>query len=100
MENGTNGGRPSAKNLLFIIARRSSSSRACGPSSSNRARQRKGAPEVVNHKISVIPGDGVGREVVPEGLKAVRAAADVTAAFDIETVDYPWSCEYYMKHRA
>ncbi len=53
---------------------------------------------MVSHKISVIPGDGVGREVVPEGLKAVRAAAEVTAAFDIETVDYPWSCEYYTQH--
>ena len=47
------------------------------------------------HRLSIIPGDGVGKEVVPEGLKAVRAAADVTGSFGIETVDYPWSCEYY-----
>ena len=50
------------------------------------------------YRLSIIPGDGVGREVVPEGLKAVRAAADVTGAFELATVDYPWSCEYYAQH--
>lgn len=51
-----------------------------------------------SHRLSIIPGDGVGREVVPEGLKAIAAAADVTASFAIDTVDFPWSCEYYAKH--
>ena len=50
------------------------------------------------HRLSIIPGDGVGREVVPEGLKAVAAAADVTGAFAIDPVDFPWSCEYYAEH--
>ena len=50
------------------------------------------------HRLSIIPGDGVGREVVPEGLKAIRAAADVTGSFTIETVDYPWSCQYYAEN--
>ena len=49
------------------------------------------------HRLAIIPGDGVGREVVPEGLRAVRAAAEVTGSFGIETVDYPWSCEYYAQ---
>lgn len=49
----------------------------------------------MTYRLSIVPGDGVGREVVPEGLKAVRAAADVTGSFDFETVEYPWSCEYY-----
>jgi tartrate dehydrogenase/decarboxylase / D-malate dehydrogenase len=49
------------------------------------------------YRLSVIPGDGVGREVVPEGLKAVRAAGEVTGSFAIETVDYPWSCQYYAE---
>ena len=51
----------------------------------------------MTYRLSIVPGDGVGREVVPEGLKAVRAAADVTGAFDFETVEYPWSCEYYAQ---
>ena len=53
---------------------------------------------MTTHRLAIIPGDGVGREVVPEGLRAVRAAAEVTGSFDIETVDYPWSCEYYAQH--
>ena len=50
------------------------------------------------YRLAVIEGDGIGREVVPEGLDAVRAAAEVTGSFAIETVDYPWSCEYYAPH--
>ncbi len=50
------------------------------------------------YRIAVIEGDGIGREVVPEGLDAIRAAGEVTGSFSIETVDYPWSCEYYATH--
>ncbi len=50
------------------------------------------------YRLAVIAGDGIGREVVPEGLDAIRAAAEVTGSFAIETVDYPWSCEYYARH--
>jgi tartrate dehydrogenase/decarboxylase/D-malate dehydrogenase len=52
---------------------------------------------MTSHRLSIIPGDGVGREVVPEGLKVLRAAADVTGSFSFETVMYPWSCEYYAQ---
>jgi tartrate dehydrogenase/decarboxylase/D-malate dehydrogenase len=45
----------------------------------------------------VIPGDGVGREVIPEGLRVLRRAGEVTGSFSIETVDFPWSCEYYTQ---
>jgi 3-isopropylmalate dehydrogenase len=37
----------------------------------------------VSHKIGVIPGDGIGLEVIPEALKVVRAAG-----VELETVDY------------
>jgi tartrate dehydrogenase/decarboxylase/D-malate dehydrogenase len=52
------------------------------------------------YRIAVIPGDGVGREVVAEGLAAMRAAGEVTGAYELETVDYPWSCEWYLEHGA
>ena len=49
------------------------------------------------HRIAVIPGDGIGKEVVPEGLRILRAAA---AAFDFELdyaeFDYA-SADYYLK---
>ena len=47
-------------------------------------------------KIAVIPGDGIGHEVVPEGIKVLEAAA---AKFDLafKFTDYDWSCERYHK---
>ena len=50
------------------------------------------------YTISVIPGDGVGVEVVPEGLRTLRRVGEITGSFTIQTVDYPWSCEYYLTH--
>ena len=38
-----------------------------------------------NYRIAVIPGDGIGREVVPEGLRVLKAIArrfGITVAFD------------------
>ncbi len=51
---------------------------------------------MTRHVLSVIPGDGVGREVIPEGLRAIRRAGEVTGTFSIETRDFPWSCEHYL----
>jgi tartrate dehydrogenase/decarboxylase/D-malate dehydrogenase len=47
-------------------------------------------------KIAVIPGDGIGQEVVPEGIRVLDAAA---AKFDLafEWDMLPWSCEHYAK---
>ncbi len=48
------------------------------------------------HKIAVIEGDGIGHEVVPEGLRVLEAAArryDIT--FDWHHFD--WSCQTYLK---
>ncbi|MCA3852496.1 isocitrate/isopropylmalate family dehydrogenase, partial [Burkholderia sp.] len=50
------------------------------------------------YKIAVIPGDGIGREVMPEGLRALAA---VTARFGIrfDFVEIDWaSCDYYAQH--
>jgi tartrate dehydrogenase/decarboxylase/D-malate dehydrogenase len=50
------------------------------------------------YRLAVIPGDGVGVEVIPEGLKVLRRAGEVSGSFQIETTDFPWSCEYYLAH--
>ncbi|HEY3524412.1 MAG TPA: tartrate dehydrogenase [Candidatus Limnocylindrales bacterium] len=47
--------------------------------------------------LAVVPGDGVGREVIPEGLRVLRRAGEVTGSFTIETHDFPWSCEHYLE---
>ncbi|MFC3626883.1 tartrate dehydrogenase [Vogesella amnigena] len=49
------------------------------------------------HRIAVIPGDGIGKEVVPEGLRVLDAAASKFGiAFHWDEFD--WSCDYYLKH--
>jgi len=41
--------------------------------------------------IAVLAGDGIGPEVIPEGLAAVRRAGEVTGSYRIQVVDHPWS---------
>jgi tartrate dehydrogenase/decarboxylase/D-malate dehydrogenase len=48
------------------------------------------------YRIAVIPGDGVGREVIPEGLRVLQAVSEVTGSFRLTTSVLPWSCEYYL----
>src|SRR2546421_8196083 len=49
-----------------------------------------------NYKIAVIEGDGIGREVVPEGIRVLEAAA---RRFDLSLSwqHFNWSCETYLK---
>jgi len=49
------------------------------------------------HRIAVIAGDGIGKEVVPEGLRVLEAAGrKFGVAFQWD--QYPWSCGYYAEH--
>jgi len=48
------------------------------------------------HRIAVIPGDGIGKETVPESLKVLDAAAR-RFGFDLELTHYDWSCETYKE---
>jgi len=53
---------------------------------------------MTTHRIAVIPGDGIGKEVVPEGLRVLDAAArrfGIELAFD--QFDFA-SCDYHAKH--
>ncbi len=47
--------------------------------------------------IGVICGDGIGKEVVPAGVAALRAAARGSGV-ELEFTDLPWSCDYYARH--
>ncbi|HWO29636.1 MAG TPA: isocitrate/isopropylmalate family dehydrogenase, partial [Candidatus Acidoferrum sp.] len=49
-----------------------------------------------NYKIAVIEGDGIGREVVSEGIRVLEAAGRrFDLSFSWERFD--WSCERYAK---
>ena len=51
-----------------------------------------------SYRIAAIPGDGIGKEVVPEGLRALDAAA-AKYGFTIEVDHFDFACaDYYLKH--
>ncbi|MBV1950634.1 MAG: tartrate dehydrogenase [Cycloclasticus sp.] len=47
-----------------------------------------------DYKIAVIPGDGIGKEVMPAGVSVLQTVAD-EHGFKLSFTDYPWSCETY-----
>ena len=50
----------------------------------------------VLHRIAVIPGDGIGKEVMPEGLRALEAVGGrFGVGFDFE--EFPWGSELYAR---
>jgi tartrate dehydrogenase/decarboxylase/D-malate dehydrogenase len=50
------------------------------------------------YRIAAIPGDGIGQEVLPEGLRALRAAGG-RFGFGVDIVPLPFaSCDYYHQH--
>ncbi len=44
--------------------------------------------------IAVIPGDGIGKEVVPEGLRVLERVGSLFG-IEFDWSEYPWSCETY-----
>ena len=51
---------------------------------------------MTQYKIPVIPGDGIGPEIVAEGRKVLDAAGEAYG-FDIEWIEYPHGAEHYLK---
>jgi tartrate dehydrogenase/decarboxylase/D-malate dehydrogenase len=49
-----------------------------------------------NLNIAVIPGDGIGKEVMPEGIKVLEAAAR-RHDLHLHWQYFDWSCEYYAR---
>ena len=49
------------------------------------------------YKIAIIPGDGIGKEVVPESVKVLEAVA-AQCGFSFKFENYDYSCEYYVNH--
>jgi len=55
-----------------------------------------GGVHMAVYRIAVIPGDGIGTEVVPEGIKALEASASRFGfSFDWDELD--WSCDRYLQ---
>src|SRR5579864_3582970 len=57
---------------------------------------RAGLIKMKTYKIAVIPGDGIGKEVVPEGLRVLEAAGK-RFGIKYSFAHFDWSCETYVK---
>ncbi|MBS5645396.1 MAG: tartrate dehydrogenase [Clostridiales bacterium] len=50
------------------------------------------------YRIAVIAGDGIGPEVVKEGMRVLEHAARQDGSFDFSFCEFPWGCDYYLKN--
>ena len=52
----------------------------------------------MKHRIAVIPGDGIGKEVLPEGMRVLESASR-RFGFELDWTVFDWSCERYTRAR-
>jgi len=50
------------------------------------------------HHIAVIPGDGIGKEVVSEGVKCLNALSEIFESMRFEFQSFPWGSDYFLQH--
>jgi tartrate dehydrogenase/decarboxylase/D-malate dehydrogenase len=55
---------------------------------------------VKTYSIATIPGDGIGKEVVPAGAEVLKALAAADGSFAFEFENFDWGGDYYRKHGA
>ena len=51
---------------------------------------------MIEKKIAVIAGDGIGPEVIAEGMKLLKAS-EPYCGIHFEFTEFPWGCEYYLR---
>ena len=51
------------------------------------------------YKIAVIAGDGIGPEVLAEGIKVLNKVSELDGKFKFEFTHFPWGCDYYLQTR-
>jgi tartrate dehydrogenase/decarboxylase/D-malate dehydrogenase len=54
---------------------------------------------VIGHRIAAIPGDGIGKEVLPAAQRVLDAAA-ARHGIRLSWCELPWSCAWYAQHGA
>ena len=50
----------------------------------------------MTHNIALIPGDGIGKEVVPAAVRVLDSLSQ-RHGFEMTYTEFPYSCEYYLK---
>src|SRR5579884_3602985 len=49
---------------------------------------------VKNYRIALLPGDGIGKEVVPQAVRVLQSASE---GFTLSFESFEWGCEYYLR---
>ncbi len=50
------------------------------------------------HALAVIPGDGIGIEVVEQALRVLERVSEISGRMQFETEQFNWNCQYYLEH--
>ncbi len=53
-----------------------------------------------HYNVAVMPADGIGSEVMTEGVAALKALAELDGGLKFETQDYDWGSERYLRQGA
>jgi tartrate dehydrogenase/decarboxylase/D-malate dehydrogenase len=51
-----------------------------------------------HHRIAVLPGDGIGHDVIAEGLRTLALLAELRGDFQLVIETFGWGCQYYLEH--
>jgi tartrate dehydrogenase/decarboxylase/D-malate dehydrogenase len=51
---------------------------------------------IMTHRIALIPGDGIGKEVIPEAVQIIGRLSALHG-FEMDFTEFPYSCEYFLK---
>ena len=51
----------------------------------------------MKYNVALIPGDGIGKEVVPEGVRAMQTLS-AKFGFQVSFTEFPFSCQHYLDH--
>jgi tartrate dehydrogenase/decarboxylase / D-malate dehydrogenase len=55
---------------------------------------------VTSYRIACIPGDGIGKEVVPAAQRVLEVLAGTQSTFDLKFTRFDWGADYYRRHGA
>ncbi|HET8630112.1 MAG TPA: tartrate dehydrogenase, partial [Thermomicrobiales bacterium] len=50
------------------------------------------------YRVALLPGDGIGHDVIAEGVATLAALQELRGDFRLDTAAFDWGCEYYLRH--
>lgn len=57
-----------------------------------------GSAKMREYKIALIPGDGIGPEVIESAVEVLKAYTKTKGTFDLQFTTLPWGSNYYREH--